>query len=213
MARLRIAFVGAGSLGEQMATHMSRAGSYEIAGWFDDAWAPGETVRGLPVFGGLDAVEKIHDEGRFDAVQLALGDQQLPLRHALWKRLEGRVPIETFVARDVSLADDAELGEGCFVYPGCVVDLRARLGPVNVLQVGCTLAHDARFDEANFLGPGVTLSGFVTVGSRCLLGVGSTVLPEVTIGDDVVVGGGAVVTRDLGEPGIYVGVPARGPRT
>lgn len=208
----RIALAGAGSLGEQMAAHLAHAGRYEIVGWFDDAFGSGEKVRGLPVLGPLASIEGAHADGAFDALQLALGDRQLPLRYRLWRDLSGRVPFETFVGRDVSLAPDVELGEGCFVYPGCVVDLRGRFGAVNVLQVGCTLAHDANFGDANFLGPGVTLSGFVRVGSRCLLGVGSTLLPEVTIGDDIVVGGGAVVTRALDAPGIYVGVPARGPR-
>ena len=40
------------------------------------------------------------------------------------------------------------------------------------------------------------------------VGTNATILP-VSIADHVVIGAGAVVTRDLTEPGIYAGNPAR----
>lgn len=46
------------------------------------------------------------------------------------------------------------------------------------------------------------------IGNRVSVGTNATILP-VTICDDVVIGAGAVVTKDITEPGIYVGNPAR----
>ena len=34
-------------------------------------------------------------------------------------------------------------------------------------------------------------------------------MPDITIGEGAVIGAGAVVTRDITEPGIYAGNPAR----
>ena len=50
------------------------------------------------------------------------------------------------------------------------------------------------------------------IGNRVSIGTNATVLP-VTICDDVVVGAGSVVTKDISEPGIYAGNPARKVRT
>jgi acetyltransferase-like isoleucine patch superfamily enzyme len=47
-----------------------------------------------------------------------------------------------------------------------------------------------------------------TLGKHVSIGTNVTVLP-VRICDHVVVGAGAVVTKDLTEPGIYAGNPAR----
>jgi acetyltransferase-like isoleucine patch superfamily enzyme len=49
----------------------------------------------------------------------------------------------------------------------------------------------------------------ISVGSNVFLGSGVTILPGVSIGDNVVVGAGALVTRDLPEGCVAVGVPAK----
>ena len=46
------------------------------------------------------------------------------------------------------------------------------------------------------------------IGNRVSIGTNATILP-VTICHQVVIGAGAVVTKDITEPGIYVGNPAR----
>ena len=59
----------------------------------------------------------------------------------------------------------------------------------------------------------VRLQGYecaeVVIGSDVWIGAHATILPGVTIGDRAVVGAGAVVTRDVGEGQVVVGVPAR----
>jgi acetyltransferase-like isoleucine patch superfamily enzyme len=47
-----------------------------------------------------------------------------------------------------------------------------------------------------------------TLGNHVSVGSNVTLLP-VTICDHVVIGAGAVVTKDITEPGIYAGNPAR----
>lgn len=46
------------------------------------------------------------------------------------------------------------------------------------------------------------------IGSRVYIGSNATILP-VSVCDNVVIGAGAVVTKDISEPGKYVGNPAR----
>ncbi|HEY6548065.1 MAG TPA: DapH/DapD/GlmU-related protein, partial [Vicinamibacteria bacterium] len=53
----------------------------------------------------------------------------------------------------------------------------------------------------------------ITVGDNVWLGAGARVLDGVTLGRSVVVGAGAVVTSDLPDGSVAVGVPARVVRT
>ena len=49
----------------------------------------------------------------------------------------------------------------------------------------------------------------IRIGNDVWLGANVTVLPGVSIGDNVVVGAGAVVTKDIPDNSLAVGVPAR----
>lgn len=47
------------------------------------------------------------------------------------------------------------------------------------------------------------------IGNNCFVGVNSLICPGVRIGNHVVVGGGSVVTKDVPDHSMVVGVPAR----
>lgn len=49
----------------------------------------------------------------------------------------------------------------------------------------------------------------VTIGSNCWFGASVTICPGVTIGDNCVIGAGSVVTRDIPDNSLAVGVPCR----
>jgi acetyltransferase-like isoleucine patch superfamily enzyme len=77
----------------------------------------------------------------------------------------------------------------------------------------CVVAHGVMFinDPYRTGGPAKgnrSLWQATNIGNRVSIGSNATILP-VTICDDVVIGAGAVVTRDITEPGIYAGNPAR----
>lgn len=82
-----------------------------------------------------------------------------------------------------------EIGEDCFISHGAkfVNDLFSRGGP-------------ARGNKALWMP--------TKLGDRVSIGTNATLLP-VSICNDVVVGAGAVVIRDITEPGVYAGNPAR----
>ena len=49
----------------------------------------------------------------------------------------------------------------------------------------------------------------IIIGNDIWLGANVTILPGVTIGDNVVVGAGAVVTKDIPDNSLALGVPAK----
>lgn len=116
------------------------------------------------------------------------------------------------------------LGDGVFVGPfveiqkGATIGARTRVQShafiCELVEVGadCFISHGAMFINDVFRGgePNADPSSWkhTNIGNRVSIGTNATILP-VTIADDVVVGAGAVVTKDLLEPGIYAGNPAR----
>ena len=49
----------------------------------------------------------------------------------------------------------------------------------------------------------------ITIGNDAWIGAGASILPGVTIGEYAIVGAGAIVTKDVGDYEVAVGVPAK----
>jgi acetyltransferase-like isoleucine patch superfamily enzyme len=120
---------------------------------------------------------------------------------------------------------------------GCSIASNCFIGPFVEIQSGVTIGSGTRIQSHTFICELVTIGNdcfiahgvmFIndtfqvggpargrkelwkstTIGNRVSLGSNSTIMP-VSICDDVVIGAGSVVTKDITEPGIYAGNPAR----
>jgi acetyltransferase-like isoleucine patch superfamily enzyme len=117
------------------------------------------------------------------------------------------------------------IDDDCFVGPFVEIQRGVQIGPRTRIQshsficelvtigADCFIAHGVMFINDGFETGGPArgrkeLWRSTTLGDRVSLGSNTTIMP-VRISDDVVVGAGAVVTKDLLQPGIYAGNPAR----
>jgi acetyltransferase-like isoleucine patch superfamily enzyme len=117
------------------------------------------------------------------------------------------------------------IGDGCFIGPfveiqrGVVIGQRCRIQShafiCELVAIGddCFISHGAMFINDLFSEGGPAkgrrdLWRSTKIGNGVSIGTNATILP-VTICDRVVIGAGAVVTKDIMEPGVYVGNPAR----
>ena len=132
--------------------------------------------------------------------------------------------------RDVTVVEPANLyeckiGNDCFIGPfveiqkGVVIGNRTKIQShafvCELVTIGddCVISHGVMFinDPYSIGGPAhgdKKLWKETLVGSNVSIGTNATILP-VNICDNVVIGAGSVVTKDITEPGIYAGNPAR----
>jgi acetyltransferase-like isoleucine patch superfamily enzyme len=118
-----------------------------------------------------------------------------------------------------TLGDDVFVGPFVEIQRGVVVGARTRVQShafiCELVTIGedCFVSHGVMFINDLFANGGPArgnkaLWRSTRIGNRVSLGSNVTILP-VTIADEIVVGAGAVVTKDLVEPGVYAGNPAR----
>jgi acetyltransferase-like isoleucine patch superfamily enzyme len=117
------------------------------------------------------------------------------------------------------------IGDDCFIGPFVEIQRDVSIGPRTRIQshsficelvtigADCVVAHGVMFinDTYRTGGPARgdrTQWRATRIADRVSIGSNATILP-VSICSDVVIGAGAVVTRDIVEPGIYAGNPAR----
>ena len=117
-----------------------------------------------------------------------------------------------------TIGDESFVGPFVEIQKGATIGKRTRIQShtfiCDLVTIGddCFISHGVMFinDRFDTGGPAgqPNLWRATKLGNQVSIGTNATILP-VTICDRVVIGAGAVVTRDISEPGIYVGNPAR----
>ncbi len=124
---------------------------------------------------------------------------------------------------------ECTLGDDCFVGPFVEIQKGVQIGARTKVQSHAFICELVSIGDDCFIGHGVmfindlftrggpargdkSLWKSTRVGNRVSIGSNATILP-VSICDGVVIGAGAVVTRDISEPGVYTGNPAKRIRT
>lgn len=137
---------------------------------------------------------------------------------------------------NVRFGTNVKVVEPCNIY-GCSIDDECFIGPFTEIQKDVSIGKRTRVQSHSFvcelvnigddcfIGHGVMFindlfqSGgpaggdkskwkSTRIGDKVSIGSNATILP-VTICDNVVIGAGSVVTKDIQEPGIYAGNPAK----
>ena len=131
----------------------------------------------------------------------------------------------TLIGDGASIRENVEIGERCIIGRNVTINYAAKLeNRVKVMDLTHITAHTVIRNNA-FVAPGVfsaddnrfgkdfsqsnTLVGGAEIGENANIGVGATLLPKVKIGKNAVVGAGAVVTHDVEDNTLVLGMPAR----
>ena len=151
--------------------------------------------------------------------------------------MSGHVPtvLESRIV-DVTFGEDVRVVAPVNMY-GCTIGAKTFIGPFSEIQKSVVIGSNCRVQSHSFICELVTIGNdcfighgvmFINdlfedggpargdrtkwratrIGDRVSIGSNATILP-VSIASGTVIGAGAVVTRDIVEPGIYVGNPAR----
>lgn len=132
---------------------------------------------------------------RIVRIRETLRDFVLSIRHFLHTKIYGmkisksaKIAFGAYI--DKSNPTQVYIGDETYIASGAVV-----------------LAHDfatgkVRRDE------GINRNN-IHIGKRCFIGANAIIMPGIKIGDEVVVGAGAVVTKDVPDNCVVVGVPAK----
>jgi acetyltransferase-like isoleucine patch superfamily enzyme len=120
---------------------------------------------------------------------------------------------------------ECEIGNDCFIGPFVEIQRNVKIGNncrvqshafiCELVEIGefCFISHGVKFVNDLFsigrpAGGDRSLWRSTKIGNYVSIGTNATILP-VTITDHVVIGAGSVVTKDIREPGVYAGNPAR----
>ena len=137
----RVAIIGAGLLGQQIAHHIKDDQGYEPIGFFDDHVSVMPTQEYGPVLGTVQDVEMRYAGGAFDQVIIGIGYKYFEYRWQCYQKFRDRIPFLTFIHSSCWVDKSSRIGEGSFLMPGTTVDDHVLIGENVFIQVSCSISR------------------------------------------------------------------------
>lgn len=107
------------------------------------------------------------------------------------------------------ISRNSTFGEGTSFNIGDIVAGFTTVGCHVHVNRGATIGHHTIIEDYVTVGPGVNIAGNCRIGAHTYIGIGANIVDGITIGRHCVIGAGAVVTNDLPDRVLAVGVPAK----
>lgn len=196
----KIIIIGKGGHASSLADILEREKEYEIAGYIVNE-TQGNADGKYPVIGNDNDLERIFQSGiRYAALGIGyLGEpNKAAIREKLWTDLK-QIGFSFPVICDSSaiVSHDANIGEGTFIGKGAVVNTKACVGRMCIINTGAIIEHGCQVGDFSHVSVGSVLCGDVCVGRSSFIGANATVIQGKTIGDDCVVGAGTVIRKNI----------------
>lgn len=120
---------------------------------------------------------------------------------------------ECTIGSDSFVGPFVEIQKGVVIGKRCKIQSHAFICELVTIGNDCFISHGAMFinDLFQMGGPArgdKTLWKSTVLGDNVSIGTNATILP-VSIVSNVVIGAGSVVTKNIDEPGVYAGNPAK----
>ncbi|MFO7569863.1 MAG: acetyltransferase [Smithellaceae bacterium] len=204
--RQKIAILGAGGFGEEIADIISDIESFELVGFVESADRKrcGQTLMGAPVL-WIDEAAGLGDACRFVC---SVGSPALRKPFTALAASLG-LKFATVVHPTAHIAPSASLGCGTVISPGAIVASHTRIGNHTLINRGCLIGHHAHIGDYVTVSPGANIAGRTHIEESVYVGMGSIILDGLSVGQGSVVGSGALVTKNIPDHVQVMGMPAR----
>jgi len=171
------------------------------------------SIDGVPVAGSDDMLPSLISEKKVSHFGVGIGSVNSEGNRVREKLFERCVEVGLFPlvvkAADSMVMKTVNVGEGYQIFPGAVVNSRAKLGKGVIINSGAIIEHGCSLGDFVHVGPGSVVCGDVTVGSGAFIGAGATIRQGLKLGRDATVAMGSVVVKDVEDSETVGGVPAR----
>ena len=106
-------------------------------------------------------------------------------------------------------APDVEIGEGSIICAGTIITTNVKIGKHAHLNLLTTIGHDCEIGDYFTTAPGAKISGNCKIYDCIYVGTNASIKQKLSIESFTTIGSGAAVVKDIEEPGVYAGVPAK----
>jgi sugar O-acyltransferase (sialic acid O-acetyltransferase NeuD family) len=209
MSKPKLILIGGGGHCKSCIDVIVQEGRFEIEGILDLPDKVGMEILGYPIIGTDFDLERL--TSKIDYFFITLGQIKSPesrvIKYNQLKKLQLKIPV--IISPHAYVSRFSTIGEGTIIMHFAQVNANAKIGVNCIINSKALVEHDAQIGDHCHVSTGAIINGGVIVGDNSFVGTGAKVLQYLKIGSGITIGAGAVVTKNLTEPGTYVGIPSK----
>ena len=123
----------------------------------------------------------ITTEVKFNEMLNGIGYNHLKVRTEKYLTIKDKVKFGKIIHSTCWVDESASIGDGCVMYPKCVVYKNVMIKDNSIINLNCTIAHDTLIGLSCFLAPTVSIAGFCSIGDECFIGIGTVIKDKISI--------------------------------
>lgn len=195
---MKKAIIGAGGFGREVKALLLDNNPNEIIDFFVDDLYVDEFTNPISSL----------DFNEYEVI-VAIGDPNARMR--IINNLPEETRYFTAIHKSVQILDPntIKIGEGSIICANTILTTNINIGKHAHLNLATTIGHDTNVGHFFTTAPGAKISGNCMIGDRVYVGTNASIKEKLIIYSDVTIGLNAGVVKNILEPGVYVGVPAR----
>lgn len=122
---------------------------------------------------------------------------------------EKKVNFCTFIHPTAIIAENAEIGRGCLLFPYSICSFNTKLKEFITVNLHTAIGHDVVINSFTTISSLVDLTGKVHIGKNVFIGSGARFLPSVRVGNCCKIGAGATVYHSVPSGKTAYTIPAK----
>jgi UDP-3-O-[3-hydroxymyristoyl] glucosamine N-acyltransferase len=124
----------------------------------------------------------------------------------------------TKVGAFTEIREGVVIGDNCYIDSHCCFTGNSKIGNNVTIRNHCVIARGVEIGDNTFISPQCMFQnldkdgqkiGGAKIGKDCFIGTNVTFKEGVKVCDGVTIGSKSYVNKDITEPGLYVGIPAK----
>lgn len=183
--------------------------NYQIVG-FIDSFLPKETkVLNYKTIGDETVLKNCKEVYGTNKIVVGIGDifnrQQVVQKI---KSINSDIVFPCIISPKSCVAPYTSIGQGTVVLSNSFINVENSIGEFCVINSACIIEHNTIIGNYCNISPGANVGGNVAIHANTFIGSSATIIQKRNIGNNCVIGAGAVVTKDIPDNVLAVGIPA-----
>jgi sugar O-acyltransferase (sialic acid O-acetyltransferase NeuD family) len=182
---------------------------YEIVGFIDSYLPKGQKVLSYKTIGSEKVLFDCKKNYGTNKVIIGVGDIQGRKKVVeKIRKINPDIIFPTIISPKATVSKHTIIREGTVIFSNSFINVECKIGKFCVINTASIVEHNTQICDFCTISPAVNIGGDVKIGECSFIGSSATIIQKRTIGKHVVIGAGAIVTRNIPDNVLAVGMPA-----